>query len=272
MHVHLPAYVLICGPNSLRFCASVVEPSSPVTAAPRRAALAFILITVTLDMLALGVIVPVLPRLVVDFVGGDTARGAEIYGLFGTVWALMQFFFRRSGLDLRPLRTPAGDRLNLGLGLDYIFMALAPRFHGHSSAASSPASHRPASARLCLHRRRRRRARARFGMVGAPSASASSSGRRSAASSAAIRGCRSVAAGEPGQCMLRLAGAAGVAATRTAHGVLWRRANPLELAGAAALPSGLFDSPSSIFSQLARRCPAFVLYADYRYGWDARRP
>ena len=53
-----------------------------MTETPRRAALAFILITVTLDMLALGVIVPVLPRLVVDFVGGDTARGAAIYGLF----------------------------------------------------------------------------------------------------------------------------------------------------------------------------------------------
>src|SRR5262245_41972897 len=66
-------------------CASVVESSPPATAASRRAALAFILVTVTLDMLALGVIVPVLPRLVVDFVGGDAARGAEIYGLFGTV-------------------------------------------------------------------------------------------------------------------------------------------------------------------------------------------
>src|ERR1700741_4907951 len=71
----------------------MIERLPEVTETPRRAALAFILITVTLDMLALGVIVPVLPRLVVDFVGGDTARGAEIYGLFGTVWALMQFLF-----------------------------------------------------------------------------------------------------------------------------------------------------------------------------------
>ena len=41
---------------------------------PRRAALAFIFVTVMLDMLALGMIVPVLPKLVVDFLGGDTAR------------------------------------------------------------------------------------------------------------------------------------------------------------------------------------------------------
>ena len=57
----------------------------------RRSALTFIFITVVLDMLALGIIVPVLPKLVVQFLAGDTARGAEIYGLFGTVWALMHF-------------------------------------------------------------------------------------------------------------------------------------------------------------------------------------
>src|SRR2546426_10889698 len=62
-------------------------------AKPRRAALAFIFVTIVLDMLALGMIAPVLPKLVERFVGGDTAHAAEIYGLFGTVWALMQFFF-----------------------------------------------------------------------------------------------------------------------------------------------------------------------------------
>lgn len=42
-------------------------------------------------MLALGTIVPVLPKLVVTFLNGDTAAAAEIYGVFGTAWALMQF-------------------------------------------------------------------------------------------------------------------------------------------------------------------------------------
>ncbi len=42
----------------------------------RVAALNFIFITVLLDMLALGIIVPVLPRLVVDFLHGNTARAA----------------------------------------------------------------------------------------------------------------------------------------------------------------------------------------------------
>jgi len=47
------------------------EPDSP--APPRRAALVFVFVTVVLDMLALGMIVPVLPKLVESFMGGDTA-------------------------------------------------------------------------------------------------------------------------------------------------------------------------------------------------------
>jgi DHA1 family tetracycline resistance protein-like MFS transporter len=102
------------------------EPAKPDT--PRRAALAFIFITVVLDMLALGMIVPVLPKLVEDFVGGNTARAAEIYGLFGTVWALMQFIFSPvlGAISDRYGRRPVILLSNLGLGVDYIVMALAP--------------------------------------------------------------------------------------------------------------------------------------------------
>src|SRR5690349_18282962 len=60
---------------------------------PGRAAFIFIFITVALDMLALGVIVPVLPKLVVELSGGDAADGARMYGFFGTAWALMQLVF-----------------------------------------------------------------------------------------------------------------------------------------------------------------------------------
>jgi MFS transporter, DHA1 family, tetracycline resistance protein len=98
------------------------------TPAPRRAAFVFIFITVVLDMLALGMIVPVLPKLVEDFVGGNTARAAEIYGLFGTVWALMQFVFSPvlGAMSDRFGRRPVILLSNLGLGLDYIVMAIAP--------------------------------------------------------------------------------------------------------------------------------------------------
>ena len=93
-----------------------------------RAALGFIFVTVVLDVLALGVIIPVLPRLVEGFVSGDTALAAKIYGLFGGVWALMQFFFSPlfGALSDRFGRRPVILASNFGLGLDYIVMALAP--------------------------------------------------------------------------------------------------------------------------------------------------
>ncbi|MEA2906515.1 MAG: transporter, family, tetracycline resistance protein [Alphaproteobacteria bacterium] len=94
----------------------------------RRAAFIFVFITVLLDMLALGMIIPVLPRLVVDFVGGDAARGADYLGLFGTAWALMQFVFSpiHGVLSDRFGRRPIILLSNFGLGLDYVLMALAP--------------------------------------------------------------------------------------------------------------------------------------------------
>src|SRR3954469_6972034 len=93
-----------------------------------RAAFAFIFITVLLDMLALGIIIPVLPTLVVGFMGGDTAGGAEVLGLFGTAWALMQFLFSPllGALSDRYGRRPVILISCLGLGLDFILMALAP--------------------------------------------------------------------------------------------------------------------------------------------------
>src|ERR671925_988219 len=95
---------------------------------PSRAALVFVFITVVLDMMALGVSLPVLPRLVVEFLGGDTRRAAEIYGIFGTVWALMQFVFAPvlGALSDRFGRRPIIVLSNLGLGLDYVLMAVAP--------------------------------------------------------------------------------------------------------------------------------------------------
>src|SRR5262249_48537963 len=60
--------------------------------------------------------------------GGDTARGAEIFGLFGTVWAAMQFVFSpvQGALSDRFGRRPVILVSNFGLGLDYILMAAAP--------------------------------------------------------------------------------------------------------------------------------------------------
>ena len=94
----------------------------------RKAAVVFIFITVMLDMLALGLIAPVLPKLILNFLGGNPTSAATWLGIFGTVFALMQFFFSPvlGVLSDRFGRRPVILLSNLGLGLDYIVMALSP--------------------------------------------------------------------------------------------------------------------------------------------------
>lgn len=95
---------------------------------PKRAAFIFVFITVVLDMLALGIIIPVLPQLIESFLGGNAGKAAEILGVFSTVWAAMQFFCSPilGVLSDRFGRRPIILISNLGLGVDYIFMAMAP--------------------------------------------------------------------------------------------------------------------------------------------------
>ena len=107
------------------------DPYKPSASSPpvKQAALTFIFFTILLDVLSLGLLIPVLPTLIEqEFVGGDTVRAAQISGLFGTTWALMQFIFS-------PLMGSLSDKFGrrsviliscFGLGLDYILMALAP--------------------------------------------------------------------------------------------------------------------------------------------------
>ena len=144
---------------------------SPV-AAPRRAAFAFVFITVLLDMFAIGIIIPVLPKLVEDFMGGDTAKAAAAYGVFGTAWALMQFLFSPvlGSLSDRFGRRPIILLSNFGLGLDYILMALAPSigwlFLGRIISGITAASISTAGAYIADVTPAEGRA-ARFGMLGA---------------------------------------------------------------------------------------------------------
>src|SRR5215471_17913273 len=106
----------------------VAAMSGKPAAGPRRAAVVFIFFTVVLDILALGVIIPVLPKLIEGFLGGDTAQAARVLGLFGTAWALMQFLCSpvQGALSDRFGRRPVILASNFGLGLDYAVMALAP--------------------------------------------------------------------------------------------------------------------------------------------------
>src|SRR3954451_3945618 len=94
----------------------------------QKAAFALIFITVLLDMVSFGVIIPVFPQLILALQGGDMAGAAAIFGIFGTAVAVMQFFFSpvQGALADRFGRRPIILLSNLGLGLDYIVMAIAP--------------------------------------------------------------------------------------------------------------------------------------------------
>jgi DHA1 family tetracycline resistance protein-like MFS transporter len=124
-------------PNPILSEPEVVEPvGTTVSDAPvgfeappaRRAAATFIFLTVTLDMLALGMIAPVLPRLIEGFLNGNASTAAKMIGLFGTLFAAMQFFFSPvlGSLSDRFGRRPVVLLSNFGMGLDYVVMALAP--------------------------------------------------------------------------------------------------------------------------------------------------
>ncbi len=250
-----------------------------VGAAGRAPALVFVMITVTLDTLALGLIIPVLPKLVVDFLHGNTADGAEVLGLFGTIWALMQFL---SGPVLGSLSDRVGRRpvillSNLGLGLDYLVMALAPDlvwlFVGRVVSGITAASVTTAFAYIADVTGPEKRAQA-FGMVGAAFGIGFIVG-------PAIGGL--LGSFDP---RLPFWFAAGFSLANAAYGwfVLpeslpparrsafsWGRANPI---GALTLlrshPELLGLAGASFLSQLAHESlpAAWVLYAGYRYHWD----
>jgi MFS transporter, DHA1 family, tetracycline resistance protein len=247
----------------------------------RPAALVFIFITLVLDMLALGMIVPVLPKLVEDFVHGDTARAAYFVGVFGTVWALMQFVFSPvlGALSDHYGRRPVVLLSNFGLGLDYIVMALAPTvwwlFVGRVISGVTSASFSTASAYIADVTPPEKRAGA-FGMLSA------------AFGLGFVLG--PALGGVFGEIDPRLPFwvAAGLSLLNATYGLFvlpeslahdrrsifkWQRANPIgsltllrsnvELLGLAVV---------MFISYIAHEAlpTTFVLYAMYRYHWNAR--
>jgi DHA1 family tetracycline resistance protein-like MFS transporter len=137
-----------------------------------RAAFVFIFITVLLDMISFGIIIPVFPQLILRLQGGDMAGAAAIFGIFGTAFALMQFIFSpvQGALADRFGRRPVILLSNLGLGLDYIVMAVAPTipilFLGRLVSGATSASFSISGAYVADVTPPQERA-ARFGMLGA---------------------------------------------------------------------------------------------------------
>jgi len=247
----------------------------------RKPAVIFIFITIVLDMLALGMIIPVLPKLVVDFAGGDTAHGAMIFGLFGTAWALMQFIFS-------PLLGALSDRYgrrrvilisNFGLGCDYILMALAPNLHwlfiGRIISGITAASISTAYAYIADVTPADKRAGA-FGLLGA----AFGLGFVLGPGLGGILGSIDT--------HLPFWVAAGLSLLNALYGWLvlpeslapekrsgfsWKRANPFGALKLLREHTGLSGLAAVAFlSNLAHVVlpSTFVLYAGYRYGWNER--
>ncbi len=250
-------------------------------ASVRRAAFVFVFVTVLLDMLALGVIIPVLPKLVVTFLSGDAVRAADYLGLFGTAWALMQFVASpvHGMLSDRFGRRPVILISNFGLGLDYILMALAPNlwwlFAGRIISGISAASISTSYAYVADVTPPAVRA-GRFGMLGAGFGAGFVLG--------------PALGGLAGNVDPRLPFwiAAGLSLLNGVYGLLvlpeslprerraafsWGKANPLgSLMLLRSRPQLLGLGTVNFLGSLAHASlPSIgVLYMMYRYGWDER--
>ncbi len=258
---------------------SLETAETPARAPPRRAAVAFILITVLLDMIALGIVIPVLPSLIVSFTGGDTPRAAQLFGLFGTIWALMQFLFSplSGALSDRLGRRPVVLISNFGLGTSYLLMAVAPNlgwlFVSRVISGITASSISAASAYIADVTPPEKRASA-FGSIGVTFGLGFVLG--------------PALGGVLGGIDLRLPFwvAGGLSVANAIYGVFvlpeslapekrravdWKRANPVgslillrshpELTG-LAMVHFLYTLAQNVLPTV------FVLYAGYRYGWN----
>ena len=138
----------------------------------RRAAVVFIFITVMIDILSFGIIIPVLPHLIKSMAGGSFVKAAQWVGWFGTAFGIMQFVSSpiQGALSDRFGRRPVILLSNLGLGLDFILMSLVNTlpllFVGRIISGITSASFSTANAYIADVTPHEKRAGA-FGLLGA---------------------------------------------------------------------------------------------------------
>jgi MFS transporter, DHA1 family, tetracycline resistance protein len=108
---------------------SAQEPSAP-SPKEEQGGFIFVFVTVALDMLAIGLIVPVLPNLVNKMTGGDISEAAKYVGIFSIIWASMQFLFMPilGALSDQYGRKPIFLISNFGQAFAHILTAIAPGF------------------------------------------------------------------------------------------------------------------------------------------------
>jgi MFS transporter, DHA1 family, tetracycline resistance protein len=138
----------------------------------RNAALGFIFITILVDVIGLGIIIPVVPKLIENLTGESISEASRYGGWLVFSFAIMQFIFSPilGGLSDRFGRRPVLLLSLLGLGLDYILHAYAPSivwlFVGRLLAGVMGASITTATAYIADISTPEKRAQ-NFGLIGA---------------------------------------------------------------------------------------------------------
>lgn len=141
-------------------------------ASPRKAAVGFIFITLLIDVMGWGLIIPVMPRLISELKGIPVNEASPYGALLLSVYAITQFVFAPliGNLSDKYGRRPVLLSSLLGFGIDYIFLALAPTygwlFVGRIIAGITGASFTTATAYIADVSTPDTRAK-NFGMIGA---------------------------------------------------------------------------------------------------------
>lgn len=138
----------------------------------RQAAVGFIFITLLIDVTGLGIIIPVMPKLIQELTGSTNSEAASYGGWLISAYAIMQFLFAPiiGGLSDKYGRRPVLLASLLGFGIDYLFLAFAPTlawlFVGRLIAGVMGASFTTAGAYMADISTPEKRAQ-NFGMIGA---------------------------------------------------------------------------------------------------------
>ncbi|GAA2830299.1 DHA1 family tetracycline resistance protein-like MFS transporter [Aminobacter aminovorans] len=250
-----------------------------ITGSRRQAAIAFIFVTAVLDIVAMGIIIPVLPSLIEEFAGSNADAG-WINGVFIALWAFMQFVCSPiiGSLSDRYGRRPVILLSTAGLAADYVLMALAPNLWwlalGRIVAGITSSSFTTVFAYMADITPPEGRARA-YGLIGAAFSAGFVAGPLMGGFLGEIspRAPFWVAAAMSGLAFLYGAFVLPESLPREKRmSFSWRRANPFgammllrshpELTGLAAVTFVLHFA-HHVFSAV------FVLYAAYRYNWHA---
>lgn len=250
-----------------------------ISGSRRQAAIAFIFVTAVLDIVAMGIIIPVLPSLIEEFAGSNADAG-WINGVFVALWAFMQFVCSPiiGSLSDRYGRRPVILLSTAGLAADYVLMALAPNLWwlalGRIVAGITSSSFTTVFAYMADITPPEGRARA-YGLIGAAFSAGFVAGPLMGGFLGEIspRAPFWVAAAMSGLAFLYGAFVLPESlAPEKRMEFSWRRANPFgammllrshpELTGLAGV-TFLLHFAHHVFSAV------FVLYAAYRYNWHA---